>query len=177
MKFLWVVDSHKIITTTILCCYFTFFKHYTLTTIKGITDATSRGRLYNCLVLESMLLRRPAASRMFIFVHKFFFISGLLSSSSPVLLGQAVLQCAYKISEFFSNFTNFPVCFFHSLIICILGGPQCFFTILLQNHFIYLIVFTLTPAVYKIIVCLLDILKTNLSAVSSVSLHATEKFV
>lgn len=98
------------------------------------------------------------ASKMIICRHRSCFF-GLLLSSSPLLLGYAILQCAYEKCLFCSNYFNFSSSFLHSHnIFSVRGGTKCVSAALLPCSFAYFITFNFKSTVYKILSCLLHIL-------------------
>ena len=108
-------------------------------------------------------------------MQKFHCFCGLLSMSSLLLLGQAVLPEAYRKSLCFSDFFNFSSCLLHSCIRSHLKVDKYAFCYTML--FAYFITFNLKPMIYKILICALNIPRTNLFSVYSLSVSATVQLV
>jgi len=139
-----------------------------------ITDLMFLEILHNCLLFHSLCpcsikmffhhhqsscLQPPILLQIWSFgSHRNSFVSVDILQFFTSAFFQAILHYAYKKSEFFSNLTKHPAYFLHLHITSSLSVQQCLFASLLPSCFI----FNLKPAIYKIIICLLYILKINL---------------
>jgi hypothetical protein len=170
--FVLVIESlHVFITTVVLCVTvvtvwtFTFLKHYIMISC-FVKDFTVHAHYKT---VNTMKLSHKLSGAVCVTNQLPTLVCGLLSNSSVLLLGQAVLQCTERKSVGWSPTHRLASIYMLSL----LEVDQNAFWLVCYHAVLYTsISCKLNSMVYKIIICLPCTLRTDLFSVSSLWLLA-----